>query len=426
MDAWSADAANGFVIAKTEGDVALERRCGGNRGRWRILAVALGKTKTGLQIAFAFGFLATLHPLIQSRMKHLLSAYLLTSSLLMAQAIPEAAKAPLPKAPEPIESILRLQLFLDGKLFGPGKVDGRPGEFTTKALKRYQKANGQPETEIEGHSLDLSSIADLYTTYTIRAEDLKFVGDLPSRPSLQSKKKYLPYDSVLEFLTERFHTSPELIEWLNKPTKMSGLKPGDVVKVPNVIEPLLIESLQPIPAMPEVPEFVTNRVIKIDTREKLLGVYEGDKLLASLPITPGSGYLATPPGNWKILGITQMPTFRWDEGVLNYGVRTSTAYELPIGPNNPVGVMWIGLNKPGIGIHGTAHGQTIGRSSSHGCMRTANWDVVRLVKLISKGMPVIIEGPKPIPRPPPEPETAVATPPPPPEPTKKWFQFWKK
>jgi hypothetical protein len=59
-------------------------------------------------------------------------------------------------------------------------------------------------------------------------------------------------------------------------------------------------------------------------------------------------------------------------------------------------------------------------------MRTANWDVVRLVKLISKGMPVIIEGPKPIPRPPPEPETAVATPPPPPEPTKKWFQFWKK
>lgn len=155
-------------------------------------------------------------------------------------------------------------------------------------------------------------------------------------------------------------------------------------------------------------------------------------MLASVPITPGSGYLATPPGTWKIVGITQMPTFRWDAGVLNYGVRTSNAYNLPIGPNNPVGVMWIGLNKAGIGIHGTNSPQTIGRSSSHGCMRTANWDVVRLVKHISKGMPVIIEGPKPVPRPAPvakkpTPATrpAVAAQPEP-ESKKKWFQFWKK
>lgn len=330
----------------------------------------------------------------------------------------------LPKAPEPIEPILRLQIFLDSKLFGPGKVDGRPGEFTTKALKRYQTANGLPETEVETHSLDLSSITDLYTTYTIREEDVKFVGDVPTKPSLQSKKKYLPYDSLLEFLTERFHTSPELIEWLNKPVKMSALKPGDVVKVPNVTEPFLIESLEPVPSLPEVPEFQASRVIKINTIEKLLGVHEGDKLLASLPITPGSGYLATPPGTWRILGIAQMPTFRWDNSVLNYGVRSSNAYELPIGPNNPVGVMWIGLSKPGIGIHGTNSPQNIGRTSSHGCMRTANWDVVRLVKHISKGMTVIIEGPKAVPRP-----VVVkkpVQPPPPPPPQKKWFQFWKK
>ena len=343
----------------------------------------------------------------------------------VAPAPAEAAAPVLPKAPEPVESILQLQIFLDGKLFGPGKVDGRPGEFTSKALKRYQQANGFPQTELENHALDLSGVAPLYTTYTIREEDLKFVGDLPSKPSLQSKKKYLPYDSVLEFLTERFHTSPDLIEWLNQPMKMSALKPGDAVKVPNV-EPFKIEELAPVPGLPEVPEFKT-RVIKIDTKERILGVHDVDKLLASLPITSGSGYLATPPGTWRIVGITQMPTFRWDEGVLNYGVRTDTAYELPIGPNNPVGVMWIGLSKPGIGIHGTNSPQTIGRSSSHGCMRTANWDVVRLVKHITKGMTVIIEGPQPIPRP-----VVVAkkaepvAPPPPPPPEKKWFQFWKK
>lgn len=369
-------------------------------------------------------------------MKHSINALflLLLAVSAAAQTVPTAppstpadvAAAPLPKAPEPIEPILRLQIFLDTQLFGPGKVDGRPGEFTDKALKRYQASHGLPETDVATNTVDLSSVGELYTTYTVRPEDLTYVGHLPSQPSAQSKKKYLPYDSILEFLTERFHTSPELIEYLNKPMKMSALKPGDTVKVPNV-QPFLIETLTPVPGMPEVPEFLT-RVIKIDTREKLLGVYEGDKMLASLPITPGSGHLATPPGTWRIVGITQMPTFRWDKSVLEYGVRSGNYYELPIGPNNPVGVMWIGLNRAGIGIHGTNQGQTIGRSSSHGCMRTANWDVVRLQKLITKGMTVIIEGPAATPRPV---VVAKATPKAQPvveaeAPKKKWFQFWKK
>ena len=355
-------------------------------------------------------------------------------ALLMSPLVPAAAQdvptpSALPAAPEPIESVLRLQIFLDAQLFGPGKVDGRPGEFTTKALQRYQSAQGLPVTEPDAHQLDLSSVGELYTTHTLSEADLKFVGDLPSQPSAQSKKKYLPYDSAIEFLTERYHTSPELIEWLNRPMKMSALRAGDSVRVPNVA-PFRIEDLQPIAALPEVPEYVS-RVIKIDTREKLLGLFEGERMLASLPITPGSGSLATPPGTWKIVGIAQMPTFRWDKSVLEYGVRSSNAYHLPPGPNNPVGVMWIGLSKAGIGIHGTNSPQTIGRSASHGCMRTANWDVVRLAPMLTKGMTVIIEGPAPTPRPvvakksiaPPPAVPVVA---PPPEQKKPWFKFWKK
>ena len=359
-------------------------------------------------------------------MKYPLTTIFLSLVLAFASAsavIPD----PLPKAPEPVEDILRLQIFLDTQLFGPGKLDGRPGEFTTKALKRYQLAHGLPETEIAAHTLDLASVPENYTTYTIRPEDLTFVGDLPSQPSAQSKKKYLPYDSLLEFLTERFHSAPELLEFINRPMKMSALKPGDVVKVP-AVQPFLIEELTEIGSLPEIPEYQT-RVIKIDTRQKLLGLFEGDKLLASLPITPGNGHLATPPGTFRILGIAQMPTFRWDKSVLEYGVRSDDFYELPIGPNNPVGVMWIGLSRPGIGIHGTNQPQTIGRSASHGCMRTANWDVVRLAKMISKGMTVTIEGPRPDPRPvvvkaktaPP-----AAPPPPAPEPKRKWKWFWQR
>ncbi len=352
------------------------------------------------------------------------------TSLMVVNSSAAVIPDPLPKAPEPIEDILRLQIFLDTQLFGPGKLDGRPGEFTTKALKRYQRMQGLPETELASHTLDLSSVPENYSLYTIRAEDLKYIGEVPTQPAAQSKKKFLPYDSVLEFLTERFHCAPELIEFINRPLKMSGLKAGDVVKVPSV-QPFIIEELTEMTTLPEVPEFLT-RVIKIDTREKILGLFDGEKLLASLPITPGSGHLATPPGNWRIVGIVQMPTFRWDKSVLEYGKRSDTFYELPIGPNNPVGVMWIGLNRPGIGIHGTNSPQTIGRSASHGCMRTANWDVVRLAKLITKGMPVIIEGPKADPRPviaaKKKPEPPVEAPVAPPEPKRSFFSrlFGKK
>ena len=126
----------------------------------------------------------------------------------------------------------------------------------------------------------------------------------------------------------------------------------------------------------------------------MLELYDGEKLLASVPITPGimgGGHKETPAGSWKILGIATSPTFRWDKGGLEQGKRSETSSLLPAGPRNPVGVLWIGLNKPGIGIHGTNSPWNIGRTTSHGCMRVANWDVVRLSKLITKGMTVEIQ-----------------------------------
>jgi lipoprotein-anchoring transpeptidase ErfK/SrfK len=284
------------------------------------------------------------------------------------------------------------QIFLDQQLFGPGKIDGRPGEFYTKALKRYQRAHGLAETGTINENIPLDSVFPVYTMYTIQPGDLKFVGESPTKPAEQAKKKYLPYPSLLEFLTERYHCAPEFLAKINKGLNLEKLKPGDSVRVPNV-DPFKIEELPRQGNLPDQPEY-KDRVIKIHRAEKMLDLYEGDKLLAAVPITPGvtgGGAKETPAGKWHILGIAANPTFRWDEGVLNHGVRTENAYNLPSGPRNPVGICWIGLNKPGIGIHGTSNPQTIGRAQSHGCMRTANWDVIRLSKMITKGMTVIIE-----------------------------------
>src|SRR6202795_4894632 len=42
------------------------------------------------------------------------------------------------------DTVTRLQIYLDEHSFGPGKIDGRWGEFIGKALQRFQAANGQP------------------------------------------------------------------------------------------------------------------------------------------------------------------------------------------------------------------------------------------------------------------------------------------
>jgi lipoprotein-anchoring transpeptidase ErfK/SrfK len=308
---------------------------------------------------------------------------------------PESTPSNEPSVPraEPVsaqEVLTRLQIFLDQRSFGPGKIDGRWGEFTAKALVRYQISNGQPPTgQIDpAMQLALSKIFPIYTDYTITAADLQRVGDVPSKPSQQAKKKAMLYRSMGEFLGERFHADPDFIAKLNKDKKIDLLKVGDVVRVPNVPE-FKIEDVKEVDHIPVRPE-LSKRVIKIDTRYRMLDVYDGDKIVCSYPITPGSTRLPAPIGVWKVVGIATLPWFRWDEAMLNHGYRSDTYFNIPPGPRNPVGILWMGLNKRGIGIHGTNSPNTIGRSASHGCIRLANWDAARVVNQVTEGVVVQI------------------------------------
>ena len=44
------------------------------------------------------------------------------------------------------ETATQLQIFLDNTDFGPGKIDGRMGEFFRKALISYKHAHAMPKT----------------------------------------------------------------------------------------------------------------------------------------------------------------------------------------------------------------------------------------------------------------------------------------
>lgn len=315
--------------------------------------------------------------------------------IFVATPTPKPTPVPTPKLPPrelvalPVydeDTSVRLQIFLDNNEFGPGKIDGRMGEFFGKALVAYKKSHGLPP----GGAVDaqlLAQVPEAYTNYTIRPEDEQFVGELASRPSAQAKLKAMPYGSLLEFVAERFHAAESFLQKLNPGLNLEALKVGDTVKVPNV-QPFEVEKLSEH-FNPQNPTLAARQIF-IDIRENFLEVREGDKLVAEFPITPGSKTLPAPQGVWKILGIATLPWFRHDEGVLNHGVRTSDFYNIPPGPNNPVGILWMGLNKPGIGIHGTNNPETIGRAGSHGCIRMANWDAARIKELVTVGTKVTI------------------------------------
>jgi lipoprotein-anchoring transpeptidase ErfK/SrfK len=347
--------------------------------------------------------------------------FALVGLLILSGVLPAAAKKrSTSKTSRPnkaqIEAATRLQVFLDRANFCPGKIDGHYGDFTWKALALYRESRGeqpqpppsQPKAKQNAapdvNGLDLASVDPVFVPYTVTEADLQSIGQLPKQVAEEAKLKFLPYRDPADAIAEKFHSDVHFLEQLN-PGKLKGLKAGDQVQVPNV-EPFELASVKDIKPGSETASQAANEAedqpetqasnpgesaaprnvsIKIDTKTNMLGVFEKEKLIAAYPVTIGSAQTASPIGDWKVRGISKLPRFRYDKEMLEHGKRSGNFYMLPPGPRNPVGVMWIALNKKGIGIHGTNDPGSIGRAASHGCVRLANWDVVRLATKIKAG-----------------------------------------
>jgi lipoprotein-anchoring transpeptidase ErfK/SrfK len=283
---------------------------------------------------------------------------------------------------ETVDRLVAQQITLAKAHFSVGEIDGRNTALTTRATEHYVAAH--PDTPA------VPAQAKPYTTYTVHESDLKYVGPLEPTNEGQAKMKYLTYETTLEMVAEKFHASQALLVYLNAyPTYTPALKAGDIVVVPNV-EPFLIEAMA---ATGKARAGATSgNYVRIQTDRGALEVFNKQgNLLAYYPVSCGSEKIPTPKGEWKIVNMVPLPTFRWDDEMLNKGVRSQDFFMFPPGPNNPVGVFWNGLNKPGVGIHGNPQPDTLFQGRSHGCIRMTNWDVITLPKYVGVGSKVLIE-----------------------------------
>lgn len=336
-------------------------------------------------------------------------------------AFPSTAAEKAPRTPAQVQDATRLQVFLDRKGFSPGKIDGYFGDFTRKALAFYRQSRGEsrvaepalpPGTLPDLSGLGVEKLMPVFVTYTVTEADLAAVGPMAKTVKDQARQPSMPYENAAEAVAEKFHCDLKFLREMN-PGKTATLKAGDRLLVPNV-EPFELAAVAAIvpghavvprampvndPGVPWDPTQLEEMIreeakapvrLRIDVKKNMLLLYERDRLTGVYPVTVGSAQTRSPLGDWKVKGVAKMPDFRYDESVLKEGVRSSDYHILRPGPNNPVGVVWIALNKPGVGIHGTNSPDTIGRAVSHGCVRMANWDVARLIRKVKSGVPVAI------------------------------------
>jgi lipoprotein-anchoring transpeptidase ErfK/SrfK len=265
-------------------------------------------------------------------------------------------------------------------------VDGQLGTNFKHAVAAYQTARGLPASgEVNSGTwaallAEPIGAAPVAHTYTITpadeagpfapdvGEDFVKLAALPNGPQ---------FNTVVEALAERFHMSQALLLALN---------PGVNFSVPN----------QAIAVVDDThPMFAKGDVARVEVTKSDASVRAYDhagKLIAFYPATVGSTERPSPSGTHKVVGVARNPDYTYDPSKLKWGPRSAGKLVIKPGPNNPVGMVWIDLNAPSYGIHGTPDPDNIGKTASHGCVRLTNWDAQALAAGVQPGVTVQFMG----------------------------------
>ena len=280
---------------------------------------------------------------------------------------------------------LALQIALEDHGYSPGLLDGKNGPKTRTAVASVQAGLGFRPTGIADQKLlELLGVdeAVVLTSYRVTKEDAKQVGEVPSDWVERSEKDWLPYPSLADFVAENFHTSKRCLERLNTVVALDTLKVGDMLQVPARRDP---ESRFTPPVS----------FLEIDLARKIvLLLYENDKnqrflhgiLHCSIPANASRASF----GEHRVSVVANFPEYTFNPRDWPEVAGVDRKLRIPPGPRSPVGACWIGLDRRGVGVHGTPQPENIGKTGSHGCFRLTNWDAIWLAQLVEAGTPVWI------------------------------------
>jgi lipoprotein-anchoring transpeptidase ErfK/SrfK len=327
---------------------------------------------------------------VRLRLSPAFTVIALLTCTLPTRAEGQAAAASPPVVAASMPAGLALQVALDRAGFSPGAIDGAPGKNTRLALQRFQEARGLAASGTMDEPTQQALPADPPTiSYALTAEDLAgpFIDGVPGDMMEKSTLEVLAYTSPAELLAERFHTTTRLLARLNPKLEWTT---GAAVQVPNVQPFQLPAATETRKVNPPDADRVAE--VRVSKSAGALAVRGTDgAVLFSAPVTSGSQHDPLPLGTWKVTAVYLRPVFNYNPDLFWDADPSHARARVPAGPNNPVGIVWIDLDKEHYGLHGTPEPERIGVTQSHGCVRLTNWDAMRVAALVKTGTPVIFE-----------------------------------
>ena len=300
----------------------------------------------------------------------------------LTKPLPPHPIEPLPVQPQVlIDVAFAIQTRLDRENFSTGGIDGRWGMKSEKALAAWQKKNGKPTTgKIDDHIIaTLGNTNDILTTYTVTDSDHSSLSPVPTSWLERSQQERMGYSTIEELLAEKFHVYRATLRRMNPTAVWPNPPAGTPVLGPSIKSP-------PLPPLSK---------IEIRLEQKLLSAYdEKEVLIAQFPCSIAADKTKRPIGETlHVVVWAENPDYTFDPSLFAEDPKAAAIgkkLRIPPGPNNPVGMAWIGLDRPGYGIHGTPSPEDISRTESHGCFRMTNWDALKLVRAVKTGLPVLV------------------------------------
>lgn len=118
--------------------------------------------------------------------------------------------------------------------------------------------------------------------------------------------------------------------------------------------------------------------VLVDKSQNTLILKKGEEVVKLYRVSTGENN-SSPVGTFKVVNKLENPVWYKTNAVVPAG-----------SPENILGSRWLGIDKPGYGIHGTTDPASIGSQVTAGCVRMINSDVEELYDILAEGAEVVI------------------------------------